>query len=49
VHGNRFVMHCILRRISKGADLLKGDEIEDAVIEDAVKWPAPGLDDTRLS
>jgi hypothetical protein len=37
VHGNRFVMHCILRRISKGADLLKGDEIEDAVIEDAVK------------
>jgi hypothetical protein len=37
VHGNRFIMHCILRRIGNAIDLSRNDEIKDSKIEDAVK------------
>jgi AIPR protein len=37
VHGNRFVMHCILRQIGKTNDLSRSDAINDASIENAVK------------
>jgi hypothetical protein len=43
VHGNRFIMHCILRRIAKKKDLLKSEEIEDAVIDEAVKHVLSGV------
>jgi hypothetical protein len=37
VHGNRFIMHCILRRIAAGKEILKSEEIGEAIIEEAVK------------
>jgi hypothetical protein len=43
VHGNRFVMHCILRRLAKTNDLSKGDQINDAAIEEAVKDVLAGV------
>ncbi|MBN8988241.1 MAG: hypothetical protein J0H42_08345 [Rhizobiales bacterium] len=36
VHGNRFTLHCIFRRIGKTDDLKVSDEIADAVVDDAV-------------
>jgi hypothetical protein len=36
VHGNRFVVHCILRQIGATADLAASDLIKDETIEDAV-------------
>ena len=43
VHGNRFIMHCIFRRIGKTADLLNSDEIEDATIAAAVTHVLGGV------
>jgi hypothetical protein len=43
VHGNRFIMHCIMRRISKAHDLSKNDDIVDAVVSDAVKNVLAGV------
>lgn len=43
VHGNRFIMHCILRRIKKATDLLSNDKIQDAAIDDAVKHVLSGV------
>ncbi len=36
VHGNRFTLHCIFRRIGKVKDLAASDEIADAVVDDSV-------------
>jgi hypothetical protein len=36
VHGNRFTLHCIFRRIGKSEDLNASDGIADAVVESAV-------------
>ncbi len=36
VHGNRFTLHCILRRIGKSSDLSLSSTISDKTIEDAV-------------
>jgi hypothetical protein len=35
VHGNRFTMHCIMRRIGKANDLSQSEEIGDKEIENA--------------
>ncbi len=43
VHGNRFVMHCILRQIGKVNDLSKSDGINDPAIETAVKEVLSGV------
>jgi hypothetical protein len=43
VHGNRFIMHCILRQIGKLRDLSKNDEIEDDVVEKAAKHVLSGV------
>jgi hypothetical protein len=43
VHGNRFIMHCILRRIANGSEILKSDEIKEATIEEAVKHVLSGV------
>jgi AIPR protein len=36
VHGNRFTLHCICRRIGKSEDLITSDGISDTVVEGAV-------------
>jgi hypothetical protein len=36
VHGNRFTLHCILRRIARSSDLSASAEISDQIVEDAV-------------
>ncbi len=43
VHGNRFMMHCILRSIAKINDLSSNDDIGDPVIEAAVKQVLKGV------
>jgi hypothetical protein len=43
VHGNRFVMHCILRQIRKTNDLSRSDAVNDASIENAVKDVLSGV------
>lgn len=43
VHGNRFIMHCILRRIGRATDLSVSDQIEDGKISDAVKQVLSGV------
>jgi len=43
VHGNRFIMHCILRNIAESKDISKNDEIEDLMIEKAVKHALSGV------
>ena len=42
VHGNRFVMHCILRRIGTSGDLSISDLI-DSIVEEAVKHVLAGV------
>jgi acetylglutamate kinase len=37
VHGNRFTLHCILRRLGKDSDLSASDKITDSTIEEIVK------------
>jgi hypothetical protein len=37
VHGNRFILHCILRKIAKTDELSKSEEIKDEIVEGAVK------------
>jgi hypothetical protein len=43
VHGNRFIMHCIMRRISKTNDVSKNEDIVDPVVDDAVKNVLAGV------
>jgi hypothetical protein len=43
VHGNRFIMHCILRRIGKNVVDLANEKIKDAEIDDAVKHVLSGV------
>jgi hypothetical protein len=43
VHGNRFLMHCILRRLEAENDLSKNDEIVESDIEEAVKHCLEGV------
>jgi len=43
VHGNRFIMHCIMRRVSVGGDLSQSDDIGDEAINDAVKHVLAGV------
>ncbi len=42
VHGNRFIMHGIIRHLGGANDLSKSDEIKDAAIEAAVKHVLSG-------
>jgi hypothetical protein len=42
VHGNRFLMHCILRRLGAASDPSKSGEIKDDAIEAAVKHVLSG-------
>jgi hypothetical protein len=37
VHGNRFIMHCILRQIGKLRDFSKSEMVQEEEIEEAVK------------
>jgi hypothetical protein len=37
VHGNRFIMHCILRKIGKSGNISNSETIKDDVIDEAVK------------
>jgi hypothetical protein len=43
VHGNRFISHCILRRIATTADLVASDSIKDEIIENAVLGVLAGV------
>lgn len=43
VHGNRFLMHCILRRIEATNNLSENDNIVESDIEDAVKHSLSGV------
>jgi hypothetical protein len=43
VHGNRFISHCIFRRIGKSSDLDASDIIKDEVVEDAVMRVLSGV------
>jgi hypothetical protein len=43
VHGNRFIMHCILHRIKKVRGLWVNDEISDQTIEESVKHVLAGV------
>ena len=43
VHGNRFVMHCIFRKIGKATDISNSEDINDRVIEEAVKHVLSGV------
>ncbi len=43
VHGNRFIMHCMLRRIGIANDISKNDDVTDKAIEDAVKHVLAGV------
>ncbi|MGY3529796.1 AIPR family protein [Bradyrhizobium sp. USDA 4452] len=43
VHGNRFTLHCILRRIGKSADLDAGEAISEGVLDDAVSHVLSGV------
>lgn len=43
VHGNRFISHCILRRIATTADLAASDSIKDETIENAVLGVLTGV------
>jgi hypothetical protein len=43
VHGNRFIMHCILRMVADVADVSKGDEVEDALVDKAVTRVLSGV------
>jgi hypothetical protein len=36
VHGNRFISHCIFRKIGKSSDLSASDTVKDQTVEDAV-------------
>jgi hypothetical protein len=45
VHGNRFIMHCILRRIAVSSEISKNDEIQNGTIEEAVKHVLVGVRD----
>lgn len=44
VHGNRFIMHCILRRIGKQADLSSSQNIKDELINEAVTHVLAGVE-----
>ncbi len=43
VHGNRFVMHCILRRLSLNGDLAHGDAISNEAVDEAVNHVLIGV------
>ena len=43
VHGNRFTMHCILRKLGKKADLSDAERISDATVDAAVKDVLSGV------
>ena len=43
VHGNRFIMHCILRKLAKEDDLAKNDEIKDPTIDAVVSHVLAGV------
>lgn len=43
VHGNRFIMHCILHRIQKMRGLWVNEEISDQAIEESVKHVLAGV------
>jgi len=43
VHGNRFIMNCILRRLGEGGDVSQSDTIQDEAINDAVKHVLSGV------
>jgi hypothetical protein len=43
VHGNRFIMHCVIRRVSSSGDISNSAEISDSIIEDAVKHVLAGV------
>jgi hypothetical protein len=43
VHGNRFIMHCILHRIQKVRGLWVNEEIDDQTIEESVKHVLAGV------
>jgi hypothetical protein len=38
VHGNRFTMHCIMRRIGKNNDLSQSEKISDEEIDKSVRY-----------
>jgi hypothetical protein len=38
VHGNRFIMHCILRRLGKSNNVAESEGIKDDAIEQAVNY-----------
>ena len=43
VHGNRFIMHCIMRRLAGGHDLAHSGDIDDPSIQEAVKHVLEGV------
>lgn len=43
VHGNRFIMHCILRMTGRSHDLSNNEEIEDKTIESSVMHVLAGV------
>lgn len=43
VHGNRFIMHCVIRRVSSSGDISNSAEISNSIIEDAVKHVLAGV------
>jgi hypothetical protein len=43
VHGNRFIMHCILHRIQKVRGIWVNEEIDDQTIEESVKHVLAGV------
>jgi hypothetical protein len=43
VHGNRFILHCMLRQIGKTDDLGASDAVKDKVVEDAVTRVLAGV------
>jgi hypothetical protein len=38
VHGNRFIMHCVLRQLGRSNNLVESEQIKDNAIEGAVKY-----------
>lgn len=43
VHGNRFILHCMLRQIGKSVDLAKSENVKDDVVEGAVVGVLSGV------
>jgi AIPR protein len=46
VHGNRFLMHCIMRRIGRVSDLELSDKINEKTIQDSVNYVLSSVRET---